>query len=68
MSEIFILLLWSGTESIVYPRFACTLQGNSLNKGKFNMIYWASLIAQLVKNLPVIQETRVQFLDWEDTL
>ena len=32
------------------------------------MIYWASLIAQLVKNLPVIQETRVQFLDWEDTL
>ena len=27
------------------------------------MIYWASLIAQLVKNLPVIQETRVQFLD-----
>ena len=32
------------------------------------MIYWASLIAQLVKNLPVIQETWVQFLDWEDTL
>ena len=28
----------------------------------------ASLIAQLVKNLPAIQETLVQFLGWEDTL
>ena len=25
---------------------------------------WASLVAQLVKNLPVMQETRVQFLGW----
>ena len=28
----------------------------------------ASLVAQLVKNLPAIQETRVHFLCWEDTL
>ena len=28
----------------------------------------ASLIAQLVKNLPAMQETRVQFLGWEDLL
>ena len=28
----------------------------------------ASLIAQLVKNLPAMQETPVQFLDWEDLL
>ena len=28
----------------------------------------ASLVAQLVKNLPAIQETRVHFLGWEDTL
>ena len=28
----------------------------------------ASLIAQLVKNLPAIQETWVQSLDWEDPL
>ena len=28
----------------------------------------ASLIAQLVKNLPVIQETWVRFLGWEDSL
>ena len=29
---------------------------------------WASLIAQLVKNLPTMQETLVQFLGWEDPL
>ena len=28
----------------------------------------ASLVAQMVKNLPAIQETRVQSLDWEDPL
>ena len=28
----------------------------------------ASLVAQLVKNLPVVQETLVQFLGWEDPL
>ena len=29
---------------------------------------WASLIAQLVKNLPAMQETLVQYLGWEDLL
>ena len=29
---------------------------------------WASLIAQLVKNLPAIQETLVRFLGWDDLL
>ena len=28
----------------------------------------ASLIAQLVKNPPAVQETLVQFLGWEDLL
>ena len=27
-----------------------------------------SLVAQLVKNRPAMQETQVQFLDWEDPL
>ena len=31
-------------------------------------IYWASLVAQLVKNPPAIQETQVQSLGWEDPL
>ena len=27
---------------------------------------WASLVAQLVKNLPKVQETQVRSLGWED--
>ena len=34
---------------------------------KFGGSHW-SLIAQLVKNLPAMQETPVQFLGWEDPL
>ena len=29
---------------------------------------WASLVAQLVKNLPAVQKTRVRSLRWEDLL
>ena len=32
------------------------------------MMIWASLVAQLVKNLPAMQETLVQSLSWEDPL
>ena len=32
------------------------------------MSQWASLVAQLVKNLPAMQETPVQLLDREDSL
>ena len=31
-------------------------------------VLWASLIAQLVKNLPAMGETWVQSLGWEDSL
>ena len=31
-------------------------------------IYWASPMTQMVKNLPVMQETWVQSLGWEDPL
>ena len=31
-------------------------------------VLWASLVAQMVKNLPAMQETRVQSLDREDPL
>ena len=34
----------------------------------FCCVYWASLIAQSIKNLPVMQETQVQFLGQEDSL
>ena len=32
------------------------------------IFHWASQVTQLVKNLPAMQETWVQFLGWEDTL
>ena len=32
------------------------------------LVFWASLVAQLVKNLPAMPETWVQFLGWEDVL
>ena len=34
----------------------------------FGIMYWASLIAQLVKNPPTMQESLVNFLGWEDLL
>ena len=33
-----------------------------------NVYNWASLVAQLVKNLPAMWETWVQSLGWEDLL
>ena len=30
--------------------------------------FWASLVAQLVKNLPAMQETWIRSLGWEDPL
>ena len=32
------------------------------------MYIWDSLVAKTVKNLPAMQETRVQSLGWEDPL
>ena len=34
----------------------------------FFCVFWASLVAQSVKNLPVVQETWVLSLGWEDPL
>ena len=36
------------------------------NENMYLRKYWASLVAQMVKNLPVAQETQVQSLDRED--
>ena len=35
---------------------------------KGNMTYWASVVAQMVKHLPAMQETWVWSLGWEDPL
>ena len=44
---------------------------DSLEKGTASyplQYYWASLMAQMVKNSPAMQETLVQSLGWEDPL
>ena len=43
-------------EHVQYPAFAPSSPS------------WAFLVAQLVKNLPEVRETRVQSLGWEDSL
>ena len=40
--------------------------GRSTEEGKGYPLQWATLVAQLVKNLPVMQETWVLPLGWED--
>ena len=44
--------------------------GRSSEEGIGNPLQhsWASLVAQLVKNLPAMQETWVRSLGWEDPL
>jgi len=37
-------------------------------KSEITYTHRASLVAQLVKNLPAMQEIPVRFLGWEDTL
>ena len=32
------------------------------------LLAWASLVAQIIKRLPAVQETRVRSLGWEDPL
>ena len=42
-------------------------RGRARKGGEFFLLYH-SLVAQSVKNLPAVQETRVQSLGWEDPL
>ena len=49
-----------------YCAVLCSKPNPELNTSKISVR--ASLIAQLVKILPAMQETMVQFLDWEDIL
>ena len=39
-----------------------------MGKGRPFRLIWASLVAQLVKNLPTVRETWVRSLGWEDHL
>ena len=73
-----IYCLWVFPYSSVGKKSACNtgdpdlIPGSGRSAGEgigYPLQYsWASLLAQLVKNLPAMQETWVQSLGWEDHL
>ena len=63
MAHAVLKMLRGWSEAIASETFLSS-PGFGDNQG----LGWASLVAQLVKNLPTIQETWVQVLGWEDPL
>ena len=61
-----------GKESICNAEDPCLIPGSGRSPGEeigYPLQYsWASLVAQMVKNLPAMQETWVQSLGWKDPL
>jgi len=61
-----------GKESACHAGYPGSIPGSGRSTGEgigYSLQYsWASLVAQLVKNLPTMQETWVQSLGWEDPL
>ena len=47
-----------------------SVTGHVVTAGIYNYCLppWASLVTQMVKNLPAVQETQVKSLSWEDIL
>ena len=58
---------WAGQRIALLVK-AEGMQGDSLNIGHPVCIYSLSLVAQMVKHLPSMQETQVPALGWEDPL
>ena len=73
-----ILTVWGFPHSSVGKESTCDAGdpgsipglGRSAGKGLgYPLQYsWVSLVAQLVKNLPAMQDTLIQFLGWQDPL
>ena len=77
----FHVLRWGFIGSSADKEFACNKGNFSLIPGSIPGLggsagevigyplqyFWALLVAQLVKNLPAMQETWVRSLDWEDS-
>ena len=62
----------TGKESVCNAGDSGSIPGSGRSPGEWigcPFLYsWASLVAQMVKNLSAVQETWVQSLDWEDPL
>ena len=60
----------TGKESACNPRDPSLIHGSGTSSGEgigYSLQYsWASLVAQLVKNPPAMQETWARSLGWED--
>ena len=77
-TERLSLSLWGFPDSSVDKESTCnagdpdSIPGSGRSPGEGNgyplQYSWASLVAQLVKNPPAMQETRVRSLSWEDPL
>ena len=77
-TERLSLSLWGFPDSSVDKESTCnagdpdSIPGSGRSPGEGNgyplQYSWASLVAQLVKNPPTMQETRVRSLSWEDPL
>ena len=75
LGTLFYHLIWCSSvdkESVFNARDPGLIPGSGRSAGEgigYPLQYsWASLVAQLVKNLPAMLETWVQSLGWEDTL
>ena len=68
-SKISIVFFWKFfVVFLIPPKFSKMPSSFSFNLLDSHFPLWASLIAQLVKNLPAVQETQVWSLGWEDPL
>ena len=69
---IYLLHSSAGKESACHAGDTGLIPGSGRSPGEGRgyprQYSWASLVAQLVKNLPAVQETPVQLLGQEDTL
>ena len=50
------------------PHYSFLLEISIDSQTPFPLLFRASLVAQLVKRLPAVQETQFLFLGWEDPL
>ena len=68
MTILVIIILpsqWGGFNETYCDKGVVTIKGYAVQYNSHYEWLWASWVAQLVKNLPAMQETLVRFLDQE---
>ena len=68
-SKNFLVLFWSSSHlHLPTSRQSLSVTRVCVAKNLCLIFFWASLVAQIVKNLPEMRETWIWSLDWEDPL